>query len=640
MVIRTDGGDDRATGEAIRHLVASAVPGMKIDDVTVLNVDGRLLASGSDSMDKSPDNLLALEREVSQEIRESVARTLTPYLSARNFQISVAARLNADKTQTSETIYNPDQRVERSVRVTKEQQSSQNAAGTQAAGVEANLPKQNSSGTEQKQSNDQTQKREELTNYEVSSKSVQTTSAGFVVQNLSVAVLVNRAALTASLGDKATPEAVAAQVKEIEQLVSSAAGLDKKRGDVVKISVVDFVEFEPRPRAGAGAVARRDRRAPDRLDRQRRRDRPGRGHARLVRVAPGSEDAARRRRRRGGAETEPTTASPSPRPKPRQNLLIESERRAATNSSKPCWPAATTARNASCSSSSSSTRRRPPPSSNNGYVRERTDEAGADRGLSRPHRARLRREGRRRGARPRRSVRAACRASSRSSHARRRRLRARRRRRSGRRRPRRRRDRRARCGSDGGAAADAGAARVARRSRGGEGRGNGACGSRRRARAAARRAWRSDAPRPRSGSPPSAPSCRSRRSWSAWSSSSTNTPSSKRRCGPGFAEVEARVGDAVARILGPFLVKEVVRYAVDELVKAIARLTAGGAPGLITIRGPERVLSLLRERVADLPAEVEYVEDERRGGDGRVQRHPDRHRAASPGRTCSPPSTR
>ena len=242
VVIRTDGGDDRATGQAIRHLVASAVPGMKIDDVTVLNVDGRLLASGTDSIEKSPDNLLSLEKEVSQEIREGVARTLTPYLSSRNFQISVAARLNADKTQTNETIYNPDSRVERSVRVTKEQQSSQNAAGTQAAGVEANLPKQNGTGSESKQSNDQTQKREELTNYEVSSKSIQTTSAGFLIQNLSVAVLINRSALTASLGDKAGPEAVAAQVKEIEQLVASAAGLDKLRGDVVKISVVDFVD--------------------------------------------------------------------------------------------------------------------------------------------------------------------------------------------------------------------------------------------------------------------------------------------------------------------------------------------------------------------------------------------------------------
>ncbi len=242
VVIRTDGGDDRATGQAIRHLVASAVPGMKLDDVTVLNVDGRLLASGAESIEKSPDNLLALEKDVSQEIRENITRTLTPYLSSRNFQISVAARLNADKTQTNETIYNPDSRVERSVRVTKEQQSSQNAAGEQPAGVEANLPKPKTGGGESKQSNDQTQKREELTNYEVSSKSIQTTSAGFAVQNLSVAVLINRAALAPSLGDKPPADALASQVHEIEQLVSSAAGLDRQRGDTVKISVVDFID--------------------------------------------------------------------------------------------------------------------------------------------------------------------------------------------------------------------------------------------------------------------------------------------------------------------------------------------------------------------------------------------------------------
>ncbi len=251
VVIRTDGGDDRATGQAIRHLVASAVPGMKVEDVTVLNVDGTLLAYGADSVEKSPDNLLGLEKEVAQQIRENISRTLTPYLSSQNFQISVAARLNADKTQTNETIYNPDGRVERSVRVTKEQQSSQNAAGEQPAGVDANLPKPKQPSGESKQSNDNTQKREELTNYEVSSKSIQTTSAGFVVQNLSVAVLINRAALAASLGGKPSAEAVDAQVKEIEQLVGSAAGLNRQRGDAVKISVVDFVDsshdLEPAP---------------------------------------------------------------------------------------------------------------------------------------------------------------------------------------------------------------------------------------------------------------------------------------------------------------------------------------------------------------------------------------------------------
>jgi flagellar M-ring protein FliF len=256
VVIRTDGGDDRATGRAIRHLVASAVPGMKLEDVTVLNVDGSLLAYGADSIEKSPDNLLALEKEVSQQVRENVSRTLTPYLSSQNFQISVAARLNADKTQTNETIYNPDSRVERSVRVTKEQQSSQNAAGEQAAGVEANQPKPKTNGGESKQSNDQTQKREELTNYEISSKSIQTTSAGFLVQNLSIAVLINRAALAASLGGKPSADALAAQVHEIEQLVASAAGLNRERGDTVKIAVVDFVDSsrDLEPAAGPSIV--------------------------------------------------------------------------------------------------------------------------------------------------------------------------------------------------------------------------------------------------------------------------------------------------------------------------------------------------------------------------------------------------
>ena len=77
----------------------------------------------------------------------------------------------------------------------------------------------------------------------------------------------------------------------------------------------------------------------------------------------------------------------------------------------------------------------------------------------------------------------------------------------------------------------------------------------------------------------------------------------------GFDEIGDKVGAAVARILAPFLVKEVAKLATDELLKSIARLCAGGSPALITIRGRARVLSRLRERIADLPAEVEYVED-------------------------------
>ena len=52
VIIRGDGFDAHATGLAIRQLVAAAVPGMKPEEVTVLDVDGQLLASGSDSLDE------------------------------------------------------------------------------------------------------------------------------------------------------------------------------------------------------------------------------------------------------------------------------------------------------------------------------------------------------------------------------------------------------------------------------------------------------------------------------------------------------------------------------------------------------------------------------------------------------------
>ena len=249
VVIRTESADDRSTAQAIRHLVSAALPGMTVDEVTVLNVDGLLLASGSDSADQEPSNMLALEKSVAQDIQDSVRKTLAPYLSLRNFQISVAARLNTDKKQVNETTYDPESRVERSVRTVKEDTNSQNTTGQPPTGVERNLPQPKTPSTDGKQSTDQTKKNEELTNYEVSSKTVSTVSSGFVVEGLSVAVLVNRQGIAASLGDKATPEAIDKQVKEIEQLVSSAAGLRKERGDTIKISVVDFVdsgrELEP-----------------------------------------------------------------------------------------------------------------------------------------------------------------------------------------------------------------------------------------------------------------------------------------------------------------------------------------------------------------------------------------------------------
>jgi hypothetical protein len=77
----------------------------------------------------------------------------------------------------------------------------------------------------------------------------------------------------------------------------------------------------------------------------------------------------------------------------------------------------------------------------------------------------------------------------------------------------------------------------------------------------------------------------------------------------GLRQIEDNIGAAVTRILAPFLLQQVVTRAADELAKAVVRISSSASPGLIKIRGPERMLALMRERIADLPIEVEYVED-------------------------------
>ena len=254
VVLRTESADDVGSAQAIRHLVSAAVPGLTVDQVTVLNTDGRLLASGGDIAEAAPGNLVSLEKTVSADIQEKIRLTLVPYLGLDNFQISVAARLNTDKKQISETIYDPESRVERSTRVIKENEVSQNLSSQSPTSVEQNLPEEQLRSDGGEQASAENERREELTNFELSSKTITTVSDGYVLENLSIAVLINRGQLAAALGDKATPEEIDAQLAEIERLVASAAGFDEARGDKIKVSAVDFVadarELEPVPPIG------------------------------------------------------------------------------------------------------------------------------------------------------------------------------------------------------------------------------------------------------------------------------------------------------------------------------------------------------------------------------------------------------
>jgi flagellar M-ring protein FliF len=251
VVIRTERPDDVSAAQAIRHLVASAIPGMKVDSVTVLNTEGTVLASGDDGTNAASGKLSHLQQEVSRQIEENIRRTLTPYLGLNNFEISVATRLDVASTRTSETTFDPDSKVERSVRVVRENAQSRNSSNNVPTTVQQNIPQETLPAADGADSNEQNERREELTNFEISSKVVETQNDGFKIDQLSIAVLVNRDRLMANAGTEAGSVPVDTQIADIEQLVTSASGLDLARGDKLKVAAVGFAQaagdLEPTP---------------------------------------------------------------------------------------------------------------------------------------------------------------------------------------------------------------------------------------------------------------------------------------------------------------------------------------------------------------------------------------------------------
>jgi len=242
VVIRAASMDADKSAMSIRHLVAAAVPGLDAERVTVLDSSGNLLAAGDDPNNSSAARSIGVERTVETQIEDNIRRALAAYLGPDNFRASVKADVNTDSRQTEETIFDPESRVERSVQVVRANENSNQKQSSTPATVEQNLPDAEAAATDGPQSTSASDRKEEITNYEMNSKRIATVSNGYSVTKMSIAVVVNQQRLAAILGKDATPEAIAARVADIQKMVTSATGFDEKRGDLINVSAVEFID--------------------------------------------------------------------------------------------------------------------------------------------------------------------------------------------------------------------------------------------------------------------------------------------------------------------------------------------------------------------------------------------------------------
>jgi flagellar M-ring protein FliF len=246
VVIRYEGMPPENLAGLIKQLVAAAIPGLQPDQVMISTTDGTVLAGMRGDDEATSLELLDLEKRISLEIKKRVENTLAPFAGTENMRVSVTSSVNLDRRQVTETKFDPDSKVERSTRTVKSLDSSSGGGGATSVSVDQNVPQEVRPEAPKEAAFEKKENKDETVNYEVNSKQVATTSAGYIIERVSVAVVLNKKAFP----DNGTP--AASRAGEIEAIVRSAAGYVEARGDIVKISMIDFHEDNAPPVAEPG----------------------------------------------------------------------------------------------------------------------------------------------------------------------------------------------------------------------------------------------------------------------------------------------------------------------------------------------------------------------------------------------------
>jgi len=192
---------------AIRNLVAASVENLKPRNVIVIDDRGRNLTAALEEKREIPSRQLKIRREFERELENKIQSALEAALGYGNVKVRVSAELDFRKVQKREEIYDPDMTA-----VVSEQKRKERTTGVPAGGVPgaaANIPP--GTGAVQGQGGVITEKKETITNYEVSKKEVVEVNPTLRIQRLSVGVIIN-----------GSPEDV--DVKKVESIVSAAAG--------------------------------------------------------------------------------------------------------------------------------------------------------------------------------------------------------------------------------------------------------------------------------------------------------------------------------------------------------------------------------------------------------------------------------
>ena len=226
----------QAQANALRYLVASAVSGLTVDKVAIIDANGSLLgpADGAEGAASGDDR--------AQLLRDRVQRLVEARVGAGNAVVEVSVDTVTETESIRERRFDPEGRVAISTDTEEKSDSAKNDGGGDVT-VASNLPDGQGAGNQG--SSSQASETRERVNYEVSETEHEILRAPGAVKRLTVAVLVNGLTTTDASGATVFAERPAEELDALRDLVASAVGFQEERGDRITIRSMDLPAAEP-----------------------------------------------------------------------------------------------------------------------------------------------------------------------------------------------------------------------------------------------------------------------------------------------------------------------------------------------------------------------------------------------------------
>lgn len=216
---------------AIRYLVASAITGMEVGNVAVIDSRRGLVGPAeSETAANSAD-------ERSQQLRSRVLRLLEARVGAGNAVVEVSVETVTDTESIRRRQIDPEERVAISTDTEERRDSSRNQ-GQGEVTIASHLPE--GDGARSDGSQTQSSETRERVNYEVSQTEHEILRGPGAVRRLTVAVLVNGVSGADAAGAVTVQPRAEAELEALRELVASAVGFDAERGDVITLRSMEL----------------------------------------------------------------------------------------------------------------------------------------------------------------------------------------------------------------------------------------------------------------------------------------------------------------------------------------------------------------------------------------------------------------